>query len=153
MTDHKIILLTTIPLLAGLLSIFFINNKKVSRLIGVFSYTMMLGLAFSLVLKITNAPESESVLVSQMGGWTAPFGISIVFDSTRTSVMTEALSTAWAMSTSTATTQWVTRPRCSTPTAIRSRWPMTTRTAWNGSITRMPVAWRSRTTVTAIAGR
>ena len=81
MTDNRIILLVIIPLVAGLISIALINRKTLSRLVGVLSYTMMLGLALSLVLKITSAPEEQSVLVSQMGGWTAPFGITIVFDS------------------------------------------------------------------------
>ena len=81
MTDHRIILLCVIPLVAGLVSIALINRKMLSRLVGILSYTLMLGLSLSLVLKITAAPDSESVLVSQMGGWTAPFGISIVFDS------------------------------------------------------------------------
>ncbi|MFN3166797.1 MAG: proton-conducting transporter membrane subunit [Phycisphaeraceae bacterium] len=81
MTDHRIVLLTIIPLVAGLISIALINRKVLSRLVGVLSYTTMLGLALSLVFKITHAPERESVLVSQMGDWTAPFGISIVFDS------------------------------------------------------------------------
>ncbi len=81
MTDHRIILLCVIPLVASLVSIALINRRAWSRLVGVLSFTMMLGLAFSLVLKITDAPEEQSVLVSQMGGWTAPFGISIIFDS------------------------------------------------------------------------
>ena len=82
MTDHRIILLCVIPLVAGLISIALINRKAMSRLVGVLSYTMMLGLSLSLLLKITAAPDgSESILVSQMGGWSAPFGISIVFDS------------------------------------------------------------------------
>ena len=81
MTDHRIILLCVIPLVASLVSIALINRRAWSRLVGVMSFTMMLGLAFSLVLKITDAPEEQSVLVSQMGGWTAPFGISIIFDS------------------------------------------------------------------------
>lgn len=81
MTDHRIILLCVIPLVAGLISIALINRKVLSRLVGVLSYTMMLGLSLSLIFKITGAPDNESILVSQMGGWTAPFGISIVFDS------------------------------------------------------------------------
>ncbi|MBX2851693.1 MAG: hypothetical protein KTR15_08115 [Phycisphaeraceae bacterium] len=81
MTDHRIILLCVIPLAAGLISIALINRKALSRLVGILSYTLMLGLSLSLLLKITAAPDSESILVSQMGGWTAPFGISIVFDS------------------------------------------------------------------------
>jgi multicomponent Na+:H+ antiporter subunit D len=81
MTDHRIILLCVIPLVAGLISIALINRKTASRLLGVLSFTMMLGLSLSLLLKITAAPESESILVSQMGGWSAPFGISIIFDS------------------------------------------------------------------------
>lgn len=81
MTDHRIILLVIIPMIAGLISIALINRKALSRLVGVLSYTTMLGLALSLVLKITDAPDDQSVLVSQMGGWTAPFGISIIFDS------------------------------------------------------------------------
>ena len=83
MTDHRIILLCVIPLVAGLVSIALINRqRRLSRLVGILSYTMMLGLSLSLVLKISEALRgSESILVSQMGGWTAPFGISIVFDS------------------------------------------------------------------------
>ena len=81
MTDHRIILLCVIPLVAGLVSIALINRKVLSRLVGVLSYTMMLGLSLSLIFKITAAPVNESILVTQMGGWTAPFGISIVFDS------------------------------------------------------------------------
>ncbi|MGB1124594.1 MAG: proton-conducting transporter membrane subunit [Phycisphaeraceae bacterium] len=81
MTDHRIILLCVIPLVAALISVALINRKMLSRLVGVLSYTMMLGLSLSLVLKITAAPDDESILVSQMGGWTAPFGISVVFDS------------------------------------------------------------------------
>jgi len=81
MTDHRIILLCVIPLVAGLVSIALINRKTLSRLVGLLSYTTMLGLSLSLLLKITAAPPSQSILVSQMGGWSAPFGISIVFDS------------------------------------------------------------------------
>ena len=82
MTDHRIILLCVIPLVAGLISIALINRKAMSRLVGVLSFSMMLGLSLSLVLKITAAQDpADSILVSQMGGWTAPFGISIVFDS------------------------------------------------------------------------
>ena len=81
MTDHRIILLCVIPLVAALISVALINRKMLSRLVGVLSYTMMLGLSLSLVLKITAAPDDESILVSQRGGWTAPFGISVVFDS------------------------------------------------------------------------
>lgn len=81
MTDHRIILLCVIPLVAGLISIALINRKAMSRLVGILSYTMMLGLSLSLLLKIAGAEDSESILVSQMGGWSAPFGISIVFDS------------------------------------------------------------------------
>ncbi|MGB0768259.1 MAG: proton-conducting transporter membrane subunit [Phycisphaeraceae bacterium] len=82
MTDHRIILLCVIPLIAGLISIALINRKALSRLVGVASFAMMLGLSLSLVLKIAGAEDdASSILVSQMGGWSAPFGISVVFDS------------------------------------------------------------------------
>ncbi|MFK7789971.1 MAG: proton-conducting transporter membrane subunit [Phycisphaeraceae bacterium] len=81
MTDHRIILLCVIPLFAGLISMALINRKVLSRLVGVLSFSMMLGLSLSLLLKITAAPDDASILVSQMGGWSAPFGISIIFDS------------------------------------------------------------------------
>lgn len=82
MSNNLIILLPVIPLIAGLLSICFINRQVLSRGIGIVSYLSILGLALSLLLHITAQPDDHrSVLVSQMGGWTAPFGITIVFDS------------------------------------------------------------------------
>ncbi|MEM9021745.1 MAG: proton-conducting transporter membrane subunit [Planctomycetota bacterium] len=82
MTNDLIILLALIPLAAGLINICLINRQKLSRTVGVVSYLATLGLAVSLVLDISGqADDHTSILVSQLGGWTAPFGITVVFDS------------------------------------------------------------------------
>lgn len=82
MNPNLIILLTVIPLTAGLLNIFLINRQTLSRAVGLTSYLAVLGLALSMLLHITGQPnDASSILVSHLGGWTAPFGITVVFDS------------------------------------------------------------------------
>ncbi|MEX0745502.1 MAG: proton-conducting transporter membrane subunit, partial [Phycisphaeraceae bacterium] len=79
MFGHLIILFCVIPLVAGLVSVALVNRPKLARLLGVFSFTSTLVLALVLLVHISRA--GGSVLVSQLGGWPAPFGISVVFDS------------------------------------------------------------------------
>ncbi|MFP4145425.1 MAG: proton-conducting transporter membrane subunit [Phycisphaeraceae bacterium] len=79
MNSHLIILFIVIPLAASLLSVLLINQPRLSRAVGVVSFGSMLVLALGLLVAITR--QGGAVLVSQMGGWSAPYGISVVFDS------------------------------------------------------------------------
>lgn len=77
---NMISLLLVVPLVAGVLSLMFIKNRPLCRLIGTTSFVANLVLAvFFLLQAHTNAPGFD-VLVSQSGSWPAPWGISLVFD-------------------------------------------------------------------------
>ena len=77
MTNHWIILFVLLPLVSGLISVPLINRRWASRLLGAASLAGTFGFAVALLWSI----RGGEILTSQMGGWAAPFGISIVFDS------------------------------------------------------------------------
>ncbi|MFW6336234.1 MAG: proton-conducting transporter membrane subunit [Phycisphaeraceae bacterium] len=77
MTNHWIILFCLIPLLTGLLSVSLINQRWASRTLGAVSLAATFGIAVALLWTIRDG----EVMTSQMGGWAAPFGITMVFDS------------------------------------------------------------------------
>ena len=77
MTNHWIILFTLIPLATGLVSVPLINVRWASRTLGAVSLAATFGLAVAMLWTIRDG----EVMTSQMGGWAAPFGISMVFDS------------------------------------------------------------------------
>lgn len=81
MNTDLIILLCVIPLVAGVLNVFLINHRAASRCVGIASFVLVLGLALRFLLYTAPLTGADSVLVSQMGGWRAPFGITMVFDS------------------------------------------------------------------------
>ncbi|XAL99975.1 proton-conducting transporter membrane subunit [Phycisphaeraceae bacterium D3-23] len=81
MNPNLIILLCVIPLVAGVLNVFLINRRTASRIVGIASYVAVLGLALRFLLYTAPLDGAASILVSQMGDWQAPFGITIVFDS------------------------------------------------------------------------
>lgn len=81
MNTNLIILLCVIPLVAGVLNVFLINHRAASRCVGIASFVLVLGLALKFLLYTAPLTGADSVLVSQMGGWRAPFGITMVFDS------------------------------------------------------------------------
>lgn len=81
MNTDLIILLCVIPLVAGVLNVFLINHRAASRCVGIASFVLVLGLALKFLLYTAPLTGADSVLVSQMGGWRAPFGITMVFDS------------------------------------------------------------------------
>jgi multicomponent Na+:H+ antiporter subunit D len=77
LTNHWIILFTLIPLATGLVSVPLINVRWASRTLGAVSLAATFGLAVAMLWTIRDG----EVMTSQMGGWAAPFGISMVFDS------------------------------------------------------------------------
>ena len=81
MNPNLIILLCVIPLVAGVINVFLINRQTASRIVGVGSFVLVLALAVRFLLYTAPLAGADSVLVSQMGDWKAPFGITMVFDS------------------------------------------------------------------------
>lgn len=74
-----IVWLVVIPMACGLISLPLCKHLLFCRMIGVSSFTATLFLSSWLLVNITL--NDGEVLVSQMGGWPAPFGISLIFDS------------------------------------------------------------------------
>ena len=77
MTNNWIILFIVIPLIAGVVSVPLARKIYVQRVIGVLSLLSLFIFSVVLLFSISDG----TVLVSQMGGWPAPFGITVVFDS------------------------------------------------------------------------
>ena len=77
MTDHLLGLLVVIPLATSIVSVAFVGRRTPQRVLGVLSIGSMLLLSLRWLLEIRDG----EVLVSQMGAWPAPFGITLVFDS------------------------------------------------------------------------
>ncbi|MEQ9454122.1 MAG: proton-conducting transporter membrane subunit [Phycisphaeraceae bacterium] len=76
--SNLIVLYCLVPLFAGLLSVALVNHQWPSRILGVISFaTLFLGAVSTLCAIV----PSQDILVSQMGGWAAPYGITLVFDS------------------------------------------------------------------------
>ena len=69
--------LCLVPLIAGLINIPLVTRPRAARAVGVLSFSVMLGLALLGLWRIRDG----SILVTQLGGWPAPYGISLVFDS------------------------------------------------------------------------
>jgi multicomponent Na+:H+ antiporter subunit D len=77
LTNQWIILFVIIPLATGLASVPLINKRWASRLLGAASLLCTFAYAIALLWEI----RGGEVVTSQMGGWSAPYGITIVFDS------------------------------------------------------------------------
>ncbi len=79
MTNRWIVLMVLLPLLTGVLSTPIVARLRLSRVLGVvgLSATLIAGL---LLLNNATSEQAGGILVSQMGGWAAPYGISLVFD-------------------------------------------------------------------------
>jgi len=77
MTQNWIILFVVIPLACGIINLPLVGKTRLQRALGVLSLSSTVGLAVFFLATMGDG----GVLVSQMGQWPAPFGISIVFDS------------------------------------------------------------------------
>ena len=77
MTNDLLGLLVAIPLGSAVASVAMVGRPIHQRVLGMTSMLVMLGLALTWLVRIRDG----QVMVSQMGGWRAPFGITLVFDS------------------------------------------------------------------------
>lgn len=98
MPSNLISLLILIPLFAGLVNLALMNRKRLSRAVGVvsFSLTLALGLVYLLQIVGGDASSSSTVITTQMGNWQAPFGITIVFDALSGILVCSSLAVALA---------------------------------------------------------
>ena len=78
MNQHNIVLFIIIPMIAGLITLFTHGKRTQQRIIGFAFLIANLATAIWALYTVLNGPQS--ILVSQMGNWPAPFGISIVVD-------------------------------------------------------------------------
>ena len=77
MTQHWIVLLIVLPMLTGIATLPLIKRPEACRVVGA------VGAASTFVASLfllAAARDAGGLLVSQMGGWAAPYGISLVLD-------------------------------------------------------------------------
>jgi multicomponent Na+:H+ antiporter subunit D len=77
MNNDLIVLLVAIPVAVGLISVPLVNQTKLSRALGLISFAAVVALGITLLVI---GQSAAGILVSQMGGWIAPYGISMVMD-------------------------------------------------------------------------
>lgn len=81
MPADAIILLVAVPLVAGVITLLYTGRRAVQLPIGYASIVLNVGLSiWGLSTVLGGWDEPGIVLVSQMGSWPAPFGISLVMD-------------------------------------------------------------------------
>ena len=82
MPFNPLVLLVALPLLTGIVSVPLVQRLRLSRGIGILSQVVTLSFAIGLLLWAQGDAGTDvgGVLVSQMGGWAAPFGISLIHD-------------------------------------------------------------------------
>ncbi len=81
-TNHLIVLLVIFPAVAGLICVPLVNRLGLCRVVGTLGFALNLGLAITLLGTCRDAGDgiNGGIIVSQMGGWAAPYGITLVFD-------------------------------------------------------------------------
>lgn len=77
--ENFIILFIVIPMGTGVVGVLLKDQLRVARVLGVLSFIATSCLAIGLLINLRSHPTG--ILVSQMGAWPAPYGISVVFDS------------------------------------------------------------------------
>jgi len=77
--ENFIILFIVIPMGSGVIGVFLKERVRIARVLGVMSFLATASLAIGLLIHLRSHPTG--ILVSQMGAWPAPYGISVVFDS------------------------------------------------------------------------
>ncbi len=79
--QHHILLFVIVPMFAGIVAMFLYPWRKLQRLWGILALLANLTVAIMGVLAVFNGYDQPgSILVSQMGNWPAPFGITVVLD-------------------------------------------------------------------------
>lgn len=89
MSDRWLILPVLLPLLIGILSLPAVQNVRASGRLVSAGLLANLAACGWLLARVAAAPDAVSaVLTSQMGGWAAPLGISLVADATSAMLLT-----------------------------------------------------------------
>lgn len=78
-TTDIIVLFALIPLAAALISAGLVNQRWLSRAVGLASFAACAALGLTMLVRIHMA--EGAILVSHLGGWRAPMGIPLIFDS------------------------------------------------------------------------
>lgn len=76
MTENIIYLPLITPVLFAIACLFFWTMPKVQRILNITGSFTLLGVAIALLFKV----KEEGIIAVQAGGWTAPFGITLVAD-------------------------------------------------------------------------
>lgn len=76
MMNNLVILPIIVPVITGLILIIFRNRMKVHRFLSILSMLLVFITAAALIHRI----DISGIQTLQLGGWTAPFGISLVAD-------------------------------------------------------------------------
>jgi len=79
MTFDPLILFILIPVTAGLVSLLLLEKPWAARTVGTLSLLSLLVLAVSLLI-VGHVRGPGLIFTTQVGGWPAPFGITLVFD-------------------------------------------------------------------------
>lgn len=81
MNPHQIILFVLLPMSAGIASVLAYYRPRAQRAVGFAFLLMNCALACWTLAHVCAGPDAVSrILVSQMGNWPAPFGITIAVD-------------------------------------------------------------------------
>jgi multicomponent Na+:H+ antiporter subunit D len=81
MNAHLISLFVVVPMLTGILCLLLGNWRMMQRTVGLIGLLVNFSLAVWAVLEVYESADLPTrVLVSQMGNWPAPFGITIAVD-------------------------------------------------------------------------
>ncbi len=92
MTTNLLGLFIVIPLATSVASVALVRRPGPQRILGVLSLGSMLALAVTWLLEVRDG----DILVTQLGGWPAPYGITLVFDSLSGLLLCAALVVALA---------------------------------------------------------
>ena len=76
MNSSLIVLLVILPAACGLICVPLVNRLQACRVVSVLGFALNLGLALSLL----GGCADGAAVVTQLGNWSAPYGISLVFD-------------------------------------------------------------------------
>ncbi len=75
--NNLIVLLVIIPMVAAIATVALRGYVKLQRLAGCAALIASLGAALYFIMAL---PSGDAVLLTNLGGWPAPFGITVVFD-------------------------------------------------------------------------
>lgn len=81
MPDHLILYTMVLPMAAGITAIFLHGHRHLQRPVGSAFLLANCAVCFKFLYDVCTAAEPAGrILVSQMGSWPAPFGITVVID-------------------------------------------------------------------------